>query len=152
MFKKLVTSSIMALAVTAAIPLTATTAEAHPNCKAHRSSRTTSRRTTYRRTNRSYPQATYSNGYSERYADGYSDSYTNGYTTSRSTYVAEKRPGFYSRHRRLVNTGAGAAIGAIVGGLLGGKRGAGVGILAGGAGSQVFTHYQKPRNYTRYRR
>jgi hypothetical protein len=51
-----------------------------------------------------------------------------------------------------VNTGIGAAAGALIGGLVGGRRGAGLGILAGGVGSQVFTHYQRPRNYTRYYR
>jgi hypothetical protein len=143
--KKFVTSAIMAGTMAVTIPFAATTAEAHPGCKAHRSSRTTSRRTTYRRTYTTYPSTTYANGYSDSYNNGY-------YTTSRTAHVNEQRPGFYSRHRRLVNTGAGAAIGALVGGLLGGKRGAGVGLLAGGGGSQIFTHYQRPRNYTRYRR
>ena len=132
MFKNFLTSALMAAVVAFTIPLAATTAEAHNNCRTHRSSRTTSRRTTYRRSYASYPAGTYA---------------TNGYTT----YVTERRPSYYSRHRRLVNTGIGAAAGALIGGLLGGRRGAGLGILAGGAGSQIFTHYQKPRNYTRYR-
>ena len=127
--------------------MTATTVEAHPGCKYHRStSRASARRTTYRRTN-----TTYASYPSQAYANGYSDSYGNEYVTTRTTSTVVKRPGFYSRHRRLVNTGIGAAAGAIIGGLIGGKRGAGIGILGGGLGSQVFTRYQRPRNYTRYR-
>lgn len=141
MFKKLISSAIMTSVMALTISFAATTAEAHPGCRAHRyRSRTTSRRTAYRH----YAPARYERG-------GYSDSYDNGYASSRTPYRAERRPGYYSRHRRLVNTGAGAVAGAIVGGLLGGRRGAGLGILAGGAGSQIFTHYQRPRNYTRRR-
>ncbi|MEO6656114.1 MAG: hypothetical protein ABIO36_08530 [Pyrinomonadaceae bacterium] len=140
MFKKIISSAIITSVIGLTIPLAAATAEAHPGCRAHRvRSRTTSRRTAHRR----YAPA--------RYESGYSDSYGNGYATSPTTYRAESRPGYYSRHRRLVNTGVGAVAGAIVGGLLGGRRGAGLGILAGGAGSQVFTHYQRPRNRTRIR-
>jgi hypothetical protein len=141
-FKKLVSTAIMTSMVALTIPFAAGTAEAHPGCGSHRTRhRTTSRRTTYRRT---------SNYASTRYANGYSESAGNGYyTTSGTNYTTAKRPGYYSRHRRLVNTGLGAAAGALIGGLLGGRRGAGLGILAGGAGSQVFTHYQRPRNYAR---
>ena len=142
MFKKLITSTIMASLMALTIPFAATSVEASTGCTCrnpHRyTSRARSRRRTYRRN-----YATYSNGYS--------DSYANGYTASRTAYVAERRPSYYSRHRRLVNTGLGAAAGAVIGGLIGGRRGAGLGILAGGAGSQVYTHYQRPRNYTRTR-
>src|SRR4051794_13431829 len=130
--------------LTLTIPFAATTVEASTGCTCRTShhhrytSRYRSRRTVYRRTYTEYPSSSYS--------------YGNGYTTSRSYYVAERRPSYYSRHRRLVNTGIGAAAGALIGGLVGGRRGAGLGILAGGLGSQVFTHYQRPRNYTRYYR
>jgi hypothetical protein len=36
--------------------------------------------------------------------------------------------------------------------LVGGRRGAGIGLVGGAVGSQVFTHYQHRTNYTRYRR
>ena len=120
-FKKLFTSAIMTSVAALTIPfMTATTVEAHPGCKYHRStSRASARRTTYRRTN-----TTYASYPSQAYANGYSDSYGNEYVTTRTTSTVVKRPGFYSRHRRLVNTGIGAAAGAIIGGLIGGKRGA----------------------------
>jgi len=135
-FKKLITSAIMTSVVALTIPFATTTVEASTHCTCRsRNHRYVSRRTVrrYRTTN---------------YASGYTDSYGNRYATT-STVV--KRPGYYSRHRRLVNTGIGAGVGALVGGLLGGRRGVGLGLLAGGAGSQVFTHYQRPRNYTRVR-
>jgi hypothetical protein len=137
MFKKLISSAIMTSVVALTIPFAAaTTAEAYAGCPAHhRYRRTVSRRTTYR----SYQPATY--------ATGYTDSYGNRYTT----YTAVRRPSYYSRHRRLLNTAAGAGVGALIGGLIGGRRGAGIGLLGGGVGSQVFTHYQRPRNYTRIR-
>ena len=133
MFKKLVSSAVMTSIVALTIPFAAaSTAEAA--CPAHRHRRTVSRRTVYRTP--------------ANYATTYTDSNGNRVTTY-STVA--KKPGFYSRHRRLVNTAAGAGVGALVGGLLGGRRGAGIGLLGGGVGSHVFTHYQRPRNYARIR-
>lgn len=123
-------TSIVALT----IPFAAVAAEAHPGCRVHRS-RAVSRRTSYR----SYQPASYGRGYTDAYGNSY------------SSYRTVKRPSYYSRHRRLVNTAAGAGVGALIGGLLGGRRGVGLGLLGGGLGSQVFTHYQRPRNYTRVR-
>jgi hypothetical protein len=138
MLKRSIISAVMTSLLAAMIPFTATTAEAQSRyctCRTtthHRSARRTSR---YRRSNTSY-------------ANGYTGTrYTNA-----SNYTAARRPNVYQRHRRLFNTAFGAGAGALVGGLLGGRRGAGLGLLAGGVGSQVFTHYQHPKNYTRYRR
>jgi hypothetical protein len=137
MLKRSLTSAVMASLLAVIIPFSAGTAEAQSRyctCRTthHRTARRTSR---YRRSGSSY-----SNGYTNtRYA------YANNYTAAR-------RPNVYQRHRRLFNTAFGAGAGALVGGLLGGRRGAGLGLLAGGVGSQVFTHYQRPKNYTRYRR
>jgi len=63
--------------------------------------------------------------------------------------VCYKRPGFYSRHRKLVNIAGGAAGGALVGGLIGGRRGAGIGMLAGAGTGYLVTKKQRPRHYTR---
>lgn len=74
--------------------------------------------------------------------------YSNG-RTSRTYY---KRPNVYRRHRKAFNIGIGTGIGALVGGLLGGKKGVVIGGLAGAGGGALFTHKQKPKNYTRYYR
>jgi len=75
---------------------------------------------------------------------------TRCYYSSRShRTVCYKRPGFYSRHRKLVNIAGGAAGGALVGGLIGGRRGAGIGMLAGAGTGYVVTKKQKRRHYTR---
>jgi hypothetical protein len=68
-------------------------------------------------------------------------------SASRQQYATYKRPGFYSRHRKAINVGAGAGIGALVGGLLGGKKWAAIGGLAGAGGGAFYTHKQKPKNY-----
>jgi hypothetical protein len=131
-------TSLLAIGIPFATPGTADAQSRYCSCRTvrHRSAhRLYYRRSVYRTS----PYA-YNSGYSEsRYG------YSNGYT-------AVRRPSYYARHRRLVNTAAGAGVGALIGGLLGGRRGVGLGLLGGGLGSQVFTHYQKPKNYTRYRR
>jgi hypothetical protein len=63
--------------------------------------------------------------------------------------VCYKRPGVYSRHRKLINIAGGAAAGMLVGGLIGGRRGAGIGALAGAGGGYLVTKKQRPRHYTR---
>lgn len=125
--KRLITSLAMASTLAVVIPFSAATAEAQTRSCTCRtvSHRTVSRRASTARSSRT----AYANAYNE-----------------------VKRPNIYERHRRLFNTGIGAGVGALVGGLIGGRRGAGWGLLAGGGGSQIFTHYQKPKNYTRYRR
>ena len=81
---------------------------------------------------------------------------TRCYYSSRShRTVCYKKPGFYRRHRKLVNIAGGAAGGAIVGGLIGGRRGAGIGALAGAGTGYIVTKKQRPKHYTRryvYRR
>jgi hypothetical protein len=47
---------------------------------------------------------------------------------------------FWQKHRDKLTTAGGAGAGALVGGLIGGKKGAGVGLLAGGAGSALYTY------------
>jgi hypothetical protein len=47
---------------------------------------------------------------------------------------------FWQKHRDKLTMAGGAGAGALVGGLIGGKRGAGVGLLAGGAGSALYTY------------
>ena len=75
---------------------------------------------------------------------------TRCYYSSRShRYVCYKRPGVYSRHRKLINIAGGAAGGALIGGLIGGRRGAGIGMLAGAGGGYLVTKKQRPRHYTR---
>ena len=64
--------------------------------------------------------------------------------------VYVKRPNFYRRHRKAINIAAGTGIGMLVGGLLGGKKGLVIGGLAGAGGGALFTHKQRPKNYTRY--
>ena len=47
---------------------------------------------------------------------------------------------FWQKHRDKLTTAGGAGAGALVGGLIGGKKGAGIGLLAGGAGSALYTY------------
>jgi len=74
---------------------------------------------------------------------------TKYYRDRRGRLVAVRRPGFYRRHRQLVNVGVGTGAGALVGGLLGGKKWALIGGLAGAGGGALVTHKQKSKNYTR---
>ncbi len=59
---------------------------------------------------------------------------------------------FYKKHRNKLNVAMGVGAGALVGGLIGGKRGAGVGMLAGGGGAALYTYklrkkHRRVRNY-----
>ena len=47
---------------------------------------------------------------------------------------------FWQKHRDKLTVAGSAGAGALVGGLIGGRRGAGVGLLAGGAGSALYTY------------
>ena len=70
--------------------------------------------------------------------------------SSRSVYYSYKdrsRRTFWEKHRDKLTVAAGAGTGALVGGLIGGKKGAGVGILAGGAGSALYTYKLRHRRH-----
>jgi len=77
---------------------------------------------------------------------------TRYYNSRTRSYTTVKRPNVYRRHRKAFNVGIGAGAGALVGGLLGGRKWALIGGLAGAGGGALFTHKQRPKNYTRYYR
>ena len=74
---------------------------------------------------------------------------TRYYVTRNGRVYMTKRPNIYRRHRKAFNIGGGTAAGMLVGGLLGGRKGLLIGGLAGAGGGALFTHYQKPKHYTR---
>ena len=47
---------------------------------------------------------------------------------------------FWQKHRDKLTVAGGVGAGALVGGLIGGKKGAGIGMLSGGAGSALYTY------------
>jgi len=53
---------------------------------------------------------------------------------------------FWQKHRDKLTVAMGAGAGALVGGLIGGKRGAGIGLLGGGAGSALYTYKLRHRS------
>ena len=53
--------------------------------------------------------------------------------------TSQKRS-FWEKHRDKLTVAGGAGAGTLVGGLIGGKKGAGIGLLAGGAGSALYTY------------
>ncbi|HEX8650071.1 MAG TPA: hypothetical protein VF708_04460 [Pyrinomonadaceae bacterium] len=68
---------------------------------------------------------------------------------SRQAYYdySEPRRGrtFWQKHRDKLTVAMGAGGGALIGGLIGGKRGAGIGALAGGGGSALYTYKLRNR-------
>ena len=70
-------------------------------------------------------------------------------TTVTRTYA---RPSFYRRHRNLMNMAIGSGAGLLLGGLIGGRRGAGIGLLAGAAGSALYTYKIRPKRTVYYYR
>jgi hypothetical protein len=80
---------------------------------------------------------------------------SNGPTTRRygrrSVYYnySDERHGrtFWQKHRDKLTVAAGAGTGALVGGLIGGKKGAGIGLLGGGAGSALYTYKLRHRRH-----
>jgi hypothetical protein len=70
--------------------------------------------------------------------------------TRRVYYDYQTQPrkrSFWQKHRDKLTVAMGAGGGAIIGGLIGGKKGAGIGALAGGGGSALYTY--KLRNRSR---
>jgi hypothetical protein len=61
-------------------------------------------------------------------------------------YGQNKGRSFWQKHRDKLTVAMGAGGGAIVGGLIGGKKGAGIGALAGGGGSALYTYKLRKRN------
>lgn len=63
-----------------------------------------------------------------------------------------EKPGFYKRHRNVINMGIGTGAGAILGALIGGKKGALIGAAAGAGGSALYTYKINPKKKRYYRR
>jgi hypothetical protein len=66
-----------------------------------------------------------------------------GYSGRSVYYNYEEQPRgrtFWQKHRDKLTVAGGVGAGALVGGLIGGKKGAGIGILSGGAGSALYTY------------
>ena len=53
---------------------------------------------------------------------------------------------FWQKHRDKLTVAMGTGAGALIGGLIGGKRGAGIGMLAGGGGSALYTYKLRHRS------
>ncbi len=70
------------------------------------------------------------------------------YKNGHRVYVHKRS--FYQKHRNKLNVAAGAGGGALVGGLLGGRRGAGIGLLAGGGGAALYTYKLRHRRHRRH--
>jgi hypothetical protein len=74
------------------------------------------------------------------------------YDNSRRVYYDYEQPArkrsFWDKHRDKLTVAAGAGGGALIGGLIGGKKGAGIGALAGGGGSALYTYKLRKRNRT----
>jgi len=70
--------------------------------------------------------------------------------SSRPVYYSNQQPrsrSFWQKHRDKLTVAIGAGSGALLGGIIGGKKGAGIGALAGGGGSALYTY--KLRNRSR---
>src|SRR5438128_9324326 len=111
------------------------------------------------------------------FREGFSDGYTScgnaqtgtssqNYSAS-STYSADRAPvrryyhgrrvyydygnshgrTFWQKHRDKLTVAMGTGAGALIGGLIGGKRGAGIGMLAGGGGSALYTYKLRHRRH-----
>jgi hypothetical protein len=61
-------------------------------------------------------------------------------------YGQTKGRSFWQKHRDKLTVAMGAGGGALLGGLIGGKKGAGIGALAGGGGSALYTYQLRKRN------
>ena len=76
------------------------------------------------------------------------------YSNSRRSYYdygsAPRGRTFWQKHRDKLTLAVGTGGGALLGGLIGGKKGAGIGALAGGAGSALYTYKIRKRSPRRY--
>lgn len=61
-------------------------------------------------------------------------------------YGQQKGRSFWQKHRDKLTVAMGSGGGALIGGLVGGKKGAGIGALAGGGGSALYTYKLRKRN------
>jgi hypothetical protein len=88
----------------------------------------------------------HSRGHHARYAR---TAYSSRYNNSRRAYYSYNQPrgrSFWQKHRDKLTVAMGAGGGALLGGLIGGKRGAGIGALAGGGGSALYTYKLRNRH------
>jgi len=70
------------------------------------------------------------------------------YRSSQRVETQRDTRSFWQKHRNKLTVGAGVVGGAIVGGLIGGKRGAGIGMLAGGASSALYTYKLRKKSHS----
>jgi hypothetical protein len=74
---------------------------------------------------------------------------TRRYSNSRRAYydygTAPRGRTFWQKHRDKLTVAMGTGGGALIGGLIGGKRGAGIGMLAGGGSSALYTYKLRKR-------
>ena len=63
-----------------------------------------------------------------------------------SNYQQPRSRSFWQKHRDKLTVAMGAGSGAAIGGLIGGKKGAGIGALAGGGGSALYTYKLRKRD------
>ena len=72
------------------------------------------------------------------------------YSNSRRVYYdyssTPRGRSFWQKHRDKLTVAMGSGAGALIGGLIGGKKGAGIGLLGGGAGSALYTYKLRKRN------
>ena len=61
------------------------------------------------------------------------------------SYVENRRPSFYRRHRNAINIGIATGAGALIGGLLGGRRGVAYGLLGGAGAGALYTYKLNPK-------
>ena len=61
------------------------------------------------------------------------------------SYVAQRRPSFYRRHRNAINIGISTGAGALIGGLLGGRRGVAYGLMGGAGAGALYTYKLNPK-------
>jgi len=74
------------------------------------------------------------------------------YSNTRQVYYdysnQPRHRSFWQKHRDKLTVAMGTGGGALLGALIGGKKGAGIGALAGGAGSAIWTYGIRKRNRT----